>query len=161
MAGTLILGEEPQPIEEVEPGEPVQVAPGLLLALSPPPPPGHHWHQLSPQAKMLVHDGQVVEVALLNEGLTPAQKRAYQGLVGSSYVVGDLHATDVTPPLWRRVDALLQRPEGDVARIALIRPLWWLERTGARPGAQVLLHAKEAGLSGRATILSVTRRGER
>ena len=155
VAGTLILGEEPRPIEEMEPGEPVQVAPGLLLALSPPPPPGRHWHQLSPQAKMLVHDGQVVELALLCEGLTPAQKRAYQGLVGSSYVVGDLHATDVTPPLWRRVDALLQRPEGDVARIALIRPLWWLERTGARPGAQVLLQAKEAGLTGRATILSV------
>ena len=72
--------------------------------------------------------------------------------------LGALHATDITPALWRRLGTLeLERPDGSLAEVELIRPLWWLEQTGAAQGGTIHLEVTEAGLAGRkARILSLS-----
>ena len=68
------------------------------------------------------------------------------------YVPGSLDDSDVTPDTWRSLDLTLEKPDGSRASVQLLRPLWWLEQTGAREGGIVDLTMREMGLAGNATI---------
>ena len=59
------------------------------------------------------------------------------------------------PLLWRSVDVELVQDDDTVAVVTLLRPLWWLEATGARVGGSIRLEAAEAGLRGWARILDI------
>ena len=61
----------------------------------------------------------------------------------------------VFPLLWRSVDVELVKDDATVAVVTLLRPLWWLEVTGARVGGSIRLEAAEAELSGWARILDI------
>ena len=76
-------------------------------------------------------------------------------MTGAAWVVGDVHATDVVPRLWRSLDVRLAQPDGAVASIQMLRPLWWLEQTGAQEGGTINLEVTEAGLAGNARVLSI------
>ena len=155
VAGTLIQGLSQRPIEQVIPGWLVDFAGDYAYVVFTPSPTEQEWHHISADVSIQVVGGRIRSVMFPTKGLSQARESQYQELVGSRYVVGDVHATDITPLLWRSLDARLNRTDGSVAALSLIRPLWWIERTGAREGKQVEMEAKEAGISGSAEILNV------
>lgn len=95
-----------------------------------------------------VADGRIVEVSG-SAGDVRSQ------ILGSRYVPGSLDATDVTRPLWRYVALQLTKPDGSAAKLEVARPLWWLESTGAKPGATIDLAMHEAGIEGNAEVLAI------
>ena len=114
------------------------------------------WMSVSAHAEVEVKQGRIARVRFIRQSLDPSYLATYRGLVGSAYVVGDVHSTDITPLLWRSVDVeLVQDDDDTVAVVTLLRPLWWLEATGARVGGSIRLDAAEAGLSGWARILDI------
>lgn len=78
-------------------------------------------------------------------------------VLGSRYVVGDLDATDITPALWRHFDLEMPKPDGSIAELSVVRPLWWMEETGAKVGETIDLGMQEIGISGEAKVLKVRR----
>ena len=59
----------------------------------------------------------------------------------------------------RTIDLEMPKPDGSNAELSVIRPLWWLQGTGAAVGGsidiglhEIGLH--EIGLSGEATVLA-------
>jgi hypothetical protein len=112
------------------------------------------WHQAKPDA--VLPEGLRFEVCDgIITGVVSAPGPEISSLVGSRYVVGDLDATDVTMALWRFLDLELAKPDGSVAKLAVARPLWWLEETGAKAGATIDLAIHEAGIEGSARVLTV------
>lgn len=83
-----------------------------------------------------------------------SDKRDYE-ILGTRYVVGDVDATDITPALWRSVDFEMRKPDGSIAELTVLRPLWWIEETGATLGATVDLGMQELGISGMARVLKI------
>jgi len=77
------------------------------------------------------------------------------GLTSPRYVPGDLDATHITPESWRRLDLRMPKADGSVAELCILRPLWWIEETGARPGVTIDLGMHEIGISGPAEVLYV------
>jgi hypothetical protein len=78
-------------------------------------------------------------------------------ILGTRYVVGDLDATDITPALWRSLDLEMPKPDCSIAELTVLRPLWWIEQTGAKPGETVDLGMHEIGISGMAKVLNIGR----
>ena len=66
-------------------------------------------------------------------------------------------STDIHPTTWRWVTVEMPNPDGsgDVIDLELLRPLEWLQATGAQPGAQIHFVLEEMDLNGPATILAV------
>ena len=89
-------------------------------------------------------------------GFEGAGVERYLGAVGSTYVPGELHETDVTPELWRRVALELRTQDNATAHIVVLRPLWWIEEAGIFEGGTIDLEVVEAGLAGSARVVSVT-----
>ncbi len=83
-----------------------------------------------------------------------SDKRDYE-ILGTRYVVGDVDATDITPALWRSLDFEMRKPDGSIAELTVLRPLWWIEETGAKLGATVDLGMHELGISGMARVLKI------
>ena len=110
--------------------------------------------EVAPGVELTLQRGEVIEVSLAAH-LEPERER-WQALKASRYVPGSLHATDITPALWRRLELVLERPDGSLAEVELIRPLWWLEQTGAAQGSTIHLEVTEAGLAGRARVVSLS-----
>lgn len=50
-----------------------------------------------------------------------------KNLISTKYVVGDADGTDVTRLLCRTIDLEMPKPEGSIAELSVIRPLWWLQ----------------------------------
>ncbi|MHC4717313.1 MAG: AHH domain-containing protein [Planctomycetota bacterium] len=76
--------------------------------------------------------------------------------LGCRYAPGDLDATDVTPELWRAVEAVVHEPDGGLVNIRLLRPLWWLEANGIGGlGEEFRLSVPEMGVAGTATVLGI------
>jgi hypothetical protein len=67
-------------------------------------------------------------------------------------------ATEVDPATWRLVILQMPNPqcEWDTVDLHLLRPLDWLHEKGATPGARIHLVLEELGLSGAATVVSVS-----
>lgn len=80
----------------------------------------------------------------------------HRQLIGLQYTVGSVDDTDCHPLLWRSVEMSLQKPDGSVAEVSAIRPLWWFDVTKAKEGATVPLDIHEAGISGMATVHRIT-----
>ena len=110
--------------------------------------------EVAPGVKLTLKRGEVIEVSLAAH--REPERERWQSLKASRYVPGSLHATDITPALWRRLELVLERPDGSFAEVELIRPLWWLEQTGAVQGGTIHLEVTEAGLEGRARVVSLS-----
>jgi hypothetical protein len=76
-------------------------------------------------------------------------------LMCTRYVVGDLDATDITMPLWRRLDLKMPKPDGSVSELSVLRPLWWIQETSAKTGGTIDLGMQEIGISGEATVVQI------
>jgi len=96
-----------------------------------------------------VQDGTIVSAESDDETIDAAT------LIGTRYVVGDTDGTDVTRLLCRTVDLEMSKPDGSIADLSVIRPLWWMADTGAKLGRTFDLGLHEIGLSGEARVLSI------
>lgn len=76
-------------------------------------------------------------------------------LMCTRYVVGDLDATDITMPLWRRLDLKMPKPDGTISELSVLRPLWWIDDIGATVGETIDLGMHEIGISGEAKVLKI------
>jgi hypothetical protein len=94
----------------------------------------------------------VITAVATDEG----DKRDYD-ILGTRYVIGDLDATDITPALWRSLDFEMPKPDGSLAELSVLRPLWWIEETGAKVGETIDLAMHEIGITGVAKVLKVGR----
>lgn len=104
---------------------------------------------------MYVTDG-IISLVHIESWIQGAERQEWRHLLGWKYVVGDVHETDILPLLWRSLDVELTRPNGEKAEISMLRPLWWIQSTGAKEGGVVHLHVEEAGLRGAAKILDLS-----
>ena len=112
------------------------------------------WHQAKPDA--VLPEGLRFEVCDgIITGVVSAPGPEVDSLIGSRYVPGNTDATDVTMALWRSLDLELTKPDGSIARLAVARPLWWLEATRAKPGAAIDLAMHEVGIEGTAKVLRI------
>jgi hypothetical protein len=66
-----------------------------------------------------------------------------------------VYGTDVTRLLCRTIDLEMPKPDGGIAELSVIRPLWWLQGTGAAVGGSIDIGLHEIGLSGEATVLAI------
>jgi hypothetical protein len=48
----------------------------------------------------------------------------------------------------------MPEPDGSISDLSVIRPLWWLQGTGAAVGGSIDIGLHEIGLSGEATVLA-------
>jgi hypothetical protein len=99
--------------------------------------------------RVAVRDGVIVDV----DGKD--SNASLKDLISTKYVVGDADGTDVTRLLCRTIDLELPKPDGSIAELSVIRPLWWLEGTGAAVGGSIDIGLDEIGLSGEATVLAI------
>lgn len=76
-------------------------------------------------------------------------------LMCTRYEIGDLDATDITIPLWRSLEIEMPKPDGTIAELSVLRPLWWIEQTGAKAGGTIDLGMQEIGVSGEARVLKI------
>lgn len=110
--------------------------------------------KVQPETSLQVKAGVVVGIFLRTDVVN---KQEWRGLLGSKYVIGDVHATDVTPLLWRKLEVQLQKKDGSTAELSMLRPLWWLKLTRAREGGYLELNVPEAGIKGIAKVLKISR----
>ncbi len=61
----------------------------------------------------------------------------------------------MTRLLCRTIDLEMPKPDGSIAELSVIRPLWWLQGTGAAVGGSIDIGLHEIGLSGEATVLAI------
>jgi hypothetical protein len=99
--------------------------------------------------RIAVRDGVIVDV----DGKD--SKTSLKDLISTKYVVGDADGTDVTRLLCRTIDLEMPKPDGSNAELSVIRPLWWLQGTGAAVGGSIEIGLHENGLSGEATVLAI------
>lgn len=131
-----------------------QTRPILLPNVKPGKPWPGVWHKAKPDE--VLSEGLRFEVCDgIITGVVSAPGPEIDSLVGSRYVPGDLDATDVTKALWRSLDLELAKLDGSVAKLGVLRPLWWLEETRATAGATVDLAIHEAGIEGSARVLAI------
>lgn len=62
---------------------------------------------------------------------------------------------DVTPKTWRGIRLEIRKPDNSLAKISLLRPLWWIEETGATLGGTIHLNLPEMGINGEALISTI------
>jgi len=112
------------------------------------------WYEVPPSASAPHGFSFLVEANAITE-VKSSTAEARTHLVGQRDVVGDVDATDVSPWTWRTVSMELTKADGSLARLNVARPLWWIEATGARPGATLDIAMHEVGLEGQAKVLDV------
>jgi len=61
----------------------------------------------------------------------------------------------IDPALWRKICLSMDGEADDRFDIVLLRPLTWVEQTGAKPGGTIQLVVPEQGLDGPANVLAV------
>lgn len=61
---------------------------------------------------------------------------------------------EVTPQTWRKLKLVMAKGDGSIAKIELLRPMWWLKQNKAR-GGRLWLNLPEMGLHGWAKVLSI------
>ncbi|RLS32414.1 MAG: hypothetical protein DWH78_12840 [Planctomycetota bacterium] len=99
--------------------------------------------------RIAVRDGVIVDV----DGKD--SNASLKNLISTKYVIGDADGTDVTRLLCRTIDLEMPKPDGSIAELSVIRPLWWLQGTGAAVGGSIDIGLYEIGLSGEATVLAI------
>jgi hypothetical protein len=76
-------------------------------------------------------------------------------LMCTRYAIGDLDKSDITMPLWRCLELEMPKPDGSISELSVLRPLWWIQETGARLGGTIDLGMQEIGISGEAKVLKI------
>jgi hypothetical protein len=76
-------------------------------------------------------------------------------IIGTSYIPGDIDGTDITPLLWRHIDLVMYKPDGDIAEINILRPLWWVQNTHTLVGSDIDIGFEEIGISGFAKVIAI------
>lgn len=104
------------------------------------------------QGVVHLDDGGVVYVTDGKISAFHGEDPRHRQLIGLQYTAGSVDDTDYHPLLWRSVEMSLSKPDGSVAEVSAIRPLWWFETTKAKEGTTVPLDIHEAGISGMATV---------
>lgn len=62
---------------------------------------------------------------------------------------------EITPATWRSLELEIRNYDGSVVEIGLLRPIWWLDKAGARVGETIALSIPEMGVEGDAEVLSI------
>ncbi len=62
---------------------------------------------------------------------------------------------EITPETWRSIHLEIRKTDGSMAKIDLLRPLWWLEETKAEVGGTLNLSILEMGIEGDAKIIKI------
>ncbi|MDD3022183.1 MAG: polymorphic toxin-type HINT domain-containing protein [Alphaproteobacteria bacterium] len=62
---------------------------------------------------------------------------------------------EVTPETWRSINLEMHKADGSIAKVDLLRPLWWLEEAKAEVGGTIALSMSEMGIEGEAKVLSI------
>ena len=74
-------------------------------------------------------------------------------IIHSSFTsIGD---EEVNSETWRTLKLEMHTPDGSTVRIDLLRPVWWLEETGAKVGETLILSIPELGINGPANVLKL------
>ncbi len=60
----------------------------------------------------------------------------------------------ITPETWRHISMEMQGPDS-IIHIDLLRPIWWIEQTGAVVGESIDLSMPEMGVKGSAKVLAI------
>tara|TARA_R110002111_G_scaffold153375_1_gene220263 strand:- start:250266 stop:250733 length:468 start_codon:yes stop_codon:yes gene_type:complete len=63
---------------------------------------------------------------------------------------------DPTPEGWRLLSVRMRKPDGTYFEAELLRPLSWISRHRAQPGAVIELHMPELHVVGAAEVLSIS-----
>lgn len=67
----------------------------------------------------------------------------------------DIDNEEVTPETWRSINLEMRKADGSIAKVDLLRPLWWLEEAKAGVGGTIVLSMPEMGIEGDAKVLSI------
>lgn len=67
----------------------------------------------------------------------------------------EIDSEEVTPETWRTINLEMRKADGSVAKVDLLRPLWWLEDAEAEVGGTIALSMPEMGIDGDAKVLSI------
>ncbi|MFM9965206.1 MAG: polymorphic toxin-type HINT domain-containing protein, partial [Planctomycetaceae bacterium] len=89
---------------------------------------------------------------------TKAETLANELLQAAQAGGGEIEWTDYGPFVrenWRVIHFLLTRPDGDLVRIWLARPTWWLEAEQVKAGGKYEFDMEEVGAVGMADVLSI------
>jgi hypothetical protein len=115
------------------------------------------WIKYAPDSEL--PNGLTIEVTqgVITAVATDERDKRDYDILGTRYVIGDLDATDITPALWRSLDFEMPKPDGSLAELSVLRPLWWIEETGAKVGETIDLAMHEIGITGMAKVLKVGR----
>ena len=62
---------------------------------------------------------------------------------------------EITPETWRGINLEIRKADGSIAKIDLLRPLWWVEEADAKVGGIIALSMPEMGIEGNATVVSI------
>jgi len=62
---------------------------------------------------------------------------------------------DVIPETWRAIDLEIHKLDGSLAKVSLLRPLWWLKDVKAEVGGAILLSIPEMGIEGKAMVINI------
>lgn len=82
-----------------------------------------------------------------------------QRVVGRNPQVTDAERQAVTDPVakdWRKITLYIEKPDGDRIDIELLRPVSWIEASGAASGETIYLDLAELGADGLAEVRSIT-----
>ncbi|GEM_PF-2691541 len=61
---------------------------------------------------------------------------------------------EITPETWKQISLVAKGTDSDV-EIHLLRPIWWIEQTGAVVGESIHLSMPEMGVNGKAKVLAI------
>ena len=110
---------------------------------------------------VLLADGSTQPIESLTLGSTvfstadPAARPTHSH-VATAFNTADPDAHDtIDPAAWRVVGLRLDDPTRGHVRVALLRPLAWLQATGAVEGGAFPLHLPEMGVQGAATVAAI------
>jgi prophage maintenance system killer protein len=72
-----------------------------------------------------------------------------------SNAVHTIDDEEITPETWRGINLEVSKNDGSMAKVHLLRPLWWLEGAGAKVGGTIALSMPEMGIEGEAKVLAI------
>jgi len=73
--------------------------------------------------------------------------------VGADYAT--INDEEITPETWRSIHLEIRKTDGSIAKIDLLRPLWWLEEANAEVGGTIALSMPEMGIEGDAKVVNI------
>lgn len=63
---------------------------------------------------------------------------------------------EITPETWRSINLEIKKDDGSIAKIDLLRPLWWIEEAQSEIGSTIPLSMPEMGIEGEAEVINIS-----